>query len=954
MRLLIPMLLVAFLPALDMGGAGATVASDAVPITVSGSPLGAITTAAGPLTPAFSQTISDYTVRCSQGINSVTLQLTAANGGAIQVGSQSGQSISIPVSLIENQAVTLTAAGDRQYWIRCLPHDFPALAVNRQASSTPGWYLTGNVVIGSGEQGYAMILNGNGTPVWYQKSALGAVNVEPGPNNTNTVAWDDFTDGYGIHQLDGSGVQPVTTVGTPADIHELQYLPNGNHVMLTNPVVTGVDLTSIGLGTNQTIGDCDVQELDPDGKLVWQWRAYVDHHVDASESVEHPLVPVPGGTAYDLFHCNSVDVSSTGDVMVSARHMNAVFLINASGTNTGVVKDDIVWKLGGTATNKDGAKILQIVGDDEATIYGQHDARFLPPPNSQWQCPGVLPCISLYDDHSFGPGPARALEYQVDLPNGNANLEWQYKAPTSTTVAENSAATGSFRRYPDGDSLIGWGIMSGADFGLPGNAGFSEVDQSGNLLWELSFPAGDALYRAIKVPISRFDINVLRQTAGLPRDSQYTGTIDQHWWQLGGPDSPEALPTSSQSFAPDGIGQFEAFQYGSIYWTPSTGAWEVHGNVDAHWAALGWERSVVGYPITDETGTPDGVGRFNHFQFGSIYWTPSTGAWEVHGSIGVTWAGLGYETSVLGYPITDETGTPDGVGRFNHFQFGSIYWTPSTGAWEVHGNIDAHWAALGWERSVVGYPITDETGTPDGVGRFNHFQFGSIYWTPSTGAWEVHGSIGVTWAGLGYETSVLGYPITDETGTPDGVGRFNHFQFGSIYWTPSTGAWEVHGNIDAHWAALGWERSVLGYPVSNETGTPDGIGRYNNFQNGSIYWTPSTGPWEVHGAIRAHWGGLGWERSVLGYPTSDETGLPDGVGRYNTFQNGNVYWSPATGAWELHGPILSAFLSVQATQSQLGYPISDVTPTPSGATSFFEGGHIDWNSTTNQTTITYS
>ena len=44
---------------------------------------------------------------------------------------------------------------------------------------------------------------------------------------------------------------------------------------------------------------------------------------------------------------------------------------------------------------------------------------------------------------------------------------------------DSAAATGSFRRYPDGDSLIGWGFMSGADFGLAGNAGFTEVDQSG-------------------------------------------------------------------------------------------------------------------------------------------------------------------------------------------------------------------------------------------------------------------------------------------------------------------------------------------------------------------------------------------------------------------------------------------------------------------------------------------
>src|SRR5262249_33139671 len=98
------------------------------------------------------------------------------------------------------------------------------------------------------------------------------------------------------------------------------------------------------------------------------------------------------------------------------------------------------------------------------------------------------------------------------------------------------------------------------------------------------------------------------------------------------------------------------------------------------------------------------------------------------------------------------------------------------------------------------------------------------------------------WAALGWERSFLGYPLTDETGAPDGVGRFNHFQGGSIYWTPATGAHEVHGAIREQWAALGWEKSFLGYPLTDETPTDDGSGRYNQFQRGGIRWRPSSGP----------------------------------------------------------------------------------------------------------------
>ena len=275
-------------------------------------------------------------------------------------------------------------------------------------------------------------------------------------------------------------------------------------------------------------------------------------------------------------------------------------------------------------------------------------------------------------------------------------------------------------------------------------------------------------------------------------------------------------------------------------------------DIDAKYAALGGPGGWLGQPTTPELAAPDGIGRYRHFQGGSIYWSPSTGAHEVHGAIRVKWASLGWERSFLGYPLIDESATPDGVGRYSHFQGGSIYWTPSTGAREVHGAIRGKWSSLGWERSFLSYPLTDESTTPDRVGRYNHFQGGSIYWTPSTDAHEVHGAIRGKWSSLGWERSFLGYPLTDESATPDGVGRYNHFQGGSIYWTPSTGAHEVHGAIREKWASLGWERSFLGYPTSDELSTEDGTGRYSEFQHGSIYWSPSTGALVCRETIRLH------------------------------------------------------------------------------------------------------
>ena len=224
------------------------------------------------------------------------------------------------------------------------------------------------------------------------------------------------------------------------------------------------------------------------------------------------------------------------------------------------------------------------------------------------------------------------------------------------------------------------------------------------------------------------------------------------------------------------------------------------------------------------------------------------------------------------------------------------YSSPSTGSHNVCGAILVKYQTLGGPSSFLGYPTTDELGTADGVGRYSDFaNGGAIYWTPQTGAWSIHGDILGRWLAIGAERGPLGFPTMDESGTPDGVGRFNYFSNGgAIYWTPQTGAWSIHGAILAHWLAIGAERGPLGFPTMDESGTPDRVGRFNYFSNGgAIYWTPQTGAWSIHGAILGTWAALGWERSAFGYPISDEGASPDG--RVSLFQAGRLDWNARTG-----------------------------------------------------------
>ncbi|MED3688337.1 hypothetical protein P4534_05815 [Peribacillus butanolivorans] len=149
------------------------------------------------------------------------------------------------------------------------------------------------------------------------------------------------------------------------------------------------------------------------------------------------------------------------------------------------------------------------------------------------------------------------------------------------------------------------------------------------------------------------------------------------------------------------------------------------------------------------------------------------------------------------------------------------------------------------KRGFVGTPASAEHTVTDGVGRTRAYNgsmgFWSIWWHPETGAHEVHGAIHDKWFDHHYH--LFGYPITDELTTPDGRGRYNHFRDvnspdkpeKSIYWTPQTGPHAVQGKIRDKWAEIGWEKSPIGYPSGDEKDVPGPGGKFQKFENGEIW-----------------------------------------------------------------------------------------------------------------------
>jgi hypothetical protein len=147
-------------------------------------------------------------------------------------------------------------------------------------------------------------------------------------------------------------------------------------------------------------------------------------------------------------------------------------------------------------------------------------------------------------------------------------------------------------------------------------------------------------------------------------------------------------------------------------------------------------------------------------------------------------------------------------------------------------------------------------------------------------------------------TPGLGKPLSaDVPATADGKGWYKTYEFGWVLWRPDRKALAVYGAIGARWNEFGGVKGFLGWPLTDETATPAGTGRYNHFDGGSIYWSADTGARVVYGAIRDHWASLKWEQGALGLPTSDEEdvlGVPGA--RRNTFEGGEIVWTPWAGA----------------------------------------------------------
>ena len=102
--------------------------------------------------------------------------------------------------------------------------------------------------------------------------------------------------------------------------------------------------------------------------------------------------------------------------------------------------------------------------------------------------------------------------------------------------------------------------------------------------------------------------------------------------------------------------------------------------------------------------------------------------------------------------------------------------------------------------------------------------------------------------------------------------------------------------------------------------------------------TPSTTAAAATTPITARWKAIGGNRSVVRRPVARERATADG--RMRRYQRGRIYWAASTGAHELYGRVLRAYVRRGAATSRLGFPTTRPVRFSRGVRARFEGGTL--------------
>ncbi|WP_082982882.1 LGFP repeat-containing protein, partial [Mycobacterium sp. 1423905.2] len=155
----------------------------------------------------------------------------------------------------------------------------------------------------------------------------------------------------------------------------------------------------------------------------------------------------------------------------------------------------------------------------------------------------------------------------------------------------------------------------------------------------------------------------------------------------------------------------------------------------------------------------------------------------------------------------------------------------------------------------------------------------------------------------------------------------------------------------AAWEKAGGDTSTLGARKGDVYPVGDGFAL--DFDAGRMYFTPATGAKYMYGPILDKYQALGGpDGSDLGFPTINEVpGLAGPDSRVSTFSasdNPVIFWTPDHGAFVVRGALNAAWDKLGSSGGVIGVPVGDETYDGEVTAQKFSGGEISWNRKTKQ------
>ena len=264
-----------------------------------------------------------------------------------------------------------------------------------------------------------------------------------------------------IYGMDSSGTiinQFYSLPGITLDVHELRVLSDGTYYILgeehliidMSQYIQGGDTVAI-LVTNNVI------HMDADDNEIWRWRT-IDHYdiLDVDQYInltQHHI---------DWTHCNSIEIDSDGNILLSTRNFDEVTKIDRA---TG----EIIWRFGGEKNQ------FTFINDTRG-FSRQHCVRRLSNGN-----------LIMFDNGAYlTPEYSSVVEYEIDETNFTTTLVRRFTRNESIF----SRVLGSVQELSNGHILISWGDSQ--------NPAITEINEQDSIEFEMKFINYTRQYRSYR------------------------------------------------------------------------------------------------------------------------------------------------------------------------------------------------------------------------------------------------------------------------------------------------------------------------------------------------------------------------------------------------------------------------------------------------------------------------